>query len=139
MSTNGTNGTNGNGAGNTKDLIKREVEGLPPWLAAMRQAAMEAVQVEDVKAIVEKQIELAKQGDHKAMKFVFEQVLGGNQMKGMTLIQNNYHVSDPDVARPDKPTDALPGSRKKLDMMARRAEAGLPLTDGRDRERVDLS
>lgn len=120
---------------NANELARREVEGLPPWLAMMRQAAMGGVTQADVTEIVQKQVEMAKRGDRQALKFVFDEVLGGKQLQGMTLIQNNYADNK---GRPDVPTSAVPGSSDKLDVMQRRAAAGLPLTNGRDREGVNL-
>jgi hypothetical protein len=115
------------------EIEKDEFESLPPWLAEMRRAAREGVKASDVKEIVAKQVELAKQGDARALKFVFNTVLGGDQMKGGTFIQNNYH-SDPAA-----PTNALPGTNGKLKTMEARRAAGLPLTTPRDRANVDLS
>lgn len=63
---------------------------LPPWVQMMREAAMSRIKPADIEAMVDKQIEKAKAGDEKALKFVFEQVLGGASMKGATFVQNNY-------------------------------------------------
>jgi len=101
---------------------------LPSWMAAMRQAAMDEIKPADVQAIVRRQINLAKEGNPAALKFVFEYVLGGNQMRGATFVQNVYNGD----ASPVQPTKARPGSKDKLAVMAKRAAAGLPLSDPRD-------
>lgn len=101
---------------------------LPRWLQMMRDAAMGAISKEDVKEIVTNQVKRAKAGDQNAIRFVFDQVLGGAQLKGATFIQNVYEGGE----RPDRPTKARPGTGKKLDTMARRASAGLPLCSGDD-------
>jgi hypothetical protein len=90
-------------------------------MVAMREAAQECVSANDIKAIVQAQIEKAKKGDKDAMKFVFEQVLGGSAFKGATFTQNHYY-GDNDL--PDKPTTGRPGSAKKIETMRRRIEAG---------------
>lgn len=110
-----------------------EFEALPPWLAQMRRAAREGIAESDVTEIVKKQVELAKKGDQRALKFVFDTVLQGEQMKGATFIQNNNYGD------PAAPTNALPGTDSKLRKMQARRDAGLPLTDQRDRANVDLS
>lgn len=110
-------------------------EALPPWIATMRKAAMDAVGVDDIKEIVQAQVKKAKEGDANAMKFVFEQVLGGAQLKGATFIQNVYPTGD----RPDEPSDAIPGTPKKLDLIAKRIASGNGAFNKRDRENVDLT
>lgn len=97
---------------------------------------MEGVTTEDVKAIVARQVELAKQGDANAMKFVFEQVLGGRQLRGATFIQNNNYGR---AADPGRETKARPGTTSKIDAMSRRAEAGLPLSRAGDADAGDES
>lgn len=116
-------------------VSKQDLEGLPPWLAAMRRAAMEGVTEKDVTDIVAHQIALAKKGDHKAIKFVFDQVLGGNQLKGATFIQNNTYGDAPDAT---KPTKHAPGSNGKIETMRRRLNAGVPLTRSDDGPNVTL-
>ncbi len=108
---------------------------LPNWMMAMRQAAMDAISEKDVKAIVRSQIDKAKQGDRNALRFVFDYVLGGQQMRGATFVQNNNYGD----ASPNQPTTARPGTTRKLGAMRRRAEAGLPLTADDDGPEVDLT
>lgn len=110
--------------------------GVPKWMQLMRQAACAEIRGDDIRAIVRNQIELAKQGDSKAMKFVFEQVLGGAAMQGATFIQHNYGGGGSGVE--PGPTRALPGDEDKLDAFAARAARGEPLHDPRDARR-DLS
>jgi hypothetical protein len=103
---------------------------LPPWLAAMRAAVQEAITPEDIKAMVKAQVEKAKAGDPAAMKIVFDQFLGGAALKGATFIQKNvtvHKVAD----QPD--SQSTPGSEERIRTMSRRASAGLPVKNGRDR------
>ncbi len=107
--------------------------GVPPWIDKMRRAAMDAITDADIKAIVQKQVEKAKEGDPNALKFVFDQVLGGAQLKGATFVQTNHHYGED--AQPDKPTHALPGTKPKIAAMAARAASGRPIFDENDDER----
>jgi hypothetical protein len=120
---------NGNGA-----IVP--VDGVaPPWVTKMREAAAGVLTVDDVKEIVANQVALAKKGDRHAITFVFQQLLGGNQLKPQTLIQNNNYGPDD---RPAQRTIAKPGTEKKLDVMRKRAAAGLPLGNGKDAPHGDL-
>ena len=110
----------------TSNLPNIPSQSLPPWLDLMRKAAMEEITVADVKDIIRSQVKLAKTGNPQATKFIFEQVLGGSVMKGATFVQNVF--SD----RPDKPTKSLPGTKDKLNTMARRAAARRPLYEDGD-------
>lgn len=103
-------------------------DGLPPWMAAIRKAVLDTVTQEDVTDIVRGQIKKAKEGDQAAIKFVFGQLLGGDTFKGATFVQNNYNTDD----RPDKPTKTRAGSGERVEIMRRRLEAGLPLSNGED-------
>lgn len=76
----------------TKNEVIMPDSQLPPWVQTMRAAAMKVIKQEDVEAMVKAQVDKAKKGDEKAMKFVFEQILGGAQMKGATFVQNNYQL-----------------------------------------------
>jgi hypothetical protein len=106
---------------------------LPPWMAAMREAATGCINEADIKEIVKNQVDRAKKGDPNAIKFVFEQVLGGG-MKGATFVQNIFT----DGPRPDKPGDEVPGTDDKVRLMRRRVAAGLSATNGDDRAHVNL-
>lgn len=121
-----------------KSILSRQeqYDGLPPWMAKMRQAMADLVKEDDIKEIVQKQIERAKAGDQNAIKFVFGQLLGGEAFKGATFIQNNNYGEG--GGAPAAPTAALPGSVEKLEKIRRRVEAGLPANDPRDRQDVDL-
>lgn len=123
------NGHNGNGS------AIQTFNGLPPWLATMRQAAMECISADDVKAIVQKQVELAKAGDEKAMKFVFEQVLGGAALKGASFHQ---HIHEAAPREAEEPTPALPGTVDKIEAMSRRVAKRQSVFHGSDAQR-DLS
>lgn len=67
------------------------VPSIPSWITTMRQAAQKVIKPEDVEQIVANQVKLAKEGDKNAIRFIFEQVLGGQQVKAATFVQNNYH------------------------------------------------
>lgn len=103
---------------------------LPPWMTAMRQAAASAITEQDLKAIVQKQVEKAKEGDPNAVKFVFDLAMGGAP-KGATFVQNINHFHG-DEANPQKPTKARPRSEKKLSVLESRALLGEPLFNGED-------
>lgn len=112
-----------------------EFAGVPPWVATMRQAAVDAISVEDINEIVCNQVKLAKEGNPAAIKFVFDQVLGGQTLRGATFVQNNYTGG----ANPELPTKERPGSNGKLLAMQARADAGRPLCDDDDGPECDLS
>lgn len=116
------------------ELMTQQV--LPPWVMKMRQAAMDAISENDIKAIVQAQVERAKKGDANALKFIFDQVLGGAELKGATFVQNVYQG---DGERPDKPTAARPGSAEKIEVMRRRVESRNGACVGGDGGAVDLS
>lgn len=99
----------------------------------MRQAAFDCVTTDDLKEIVKSQIARAKNGDQGAIKFVFDNLLGGG-MKGATFIQNNNYGGEEAA----KPTDAIPGTKKKLEVIRRRVESGMPACDRGDRAGVNL-
>lgn len=105
-------------------------EMVPPWIAAMRRAAQAVVTADDITEIVRAQVAAAKKGDRNAMKFVFEQVLGGAALKGATFAQHNYY----DGADPRKPTSSLPGSPEKERVIRKRLRAGLPAFDPADQK-----
>ncbi len=100
--------------------------GLPPWMTMMRQAAMNCIKEADIEQMVQAQVDKAKAGDEKALKFVFEQVLGGASMKGATFVQNIYGET------PEKPTHCLPGSNGKIDKMQQRVAAGRGVFNDQD-------
>ena len=80
-----------------------------------------------MEAIIANQVKAAKEGNKDAIKFVFEQLLGGSHMRGATFIQNNWGKN----ADPRAPAMALPGSPDKIETMRRRVAAGLsPTAEG---------
>lgn len=84
---------------------------VPAWVATMRAAAQKMVTPADIEQIVANQVEAAKRGDRNAIRFVFEQVLGGAQPKAATFIQNNYHgpaEPTPAAGADDGPAGAAP-------------------------------
>lgn len=70
-------------------------QAVPAWIQAMRDAAQKVIKTTDIEAIVQGQLEAAKKGNQQAIKFVFEQILGGGaSMKGATFVQNNFSNGD---------------------------------------------
>jgi hypothetical protein len=114
--------------------ITTEFGGMPPWMAKMRAAVCDIITPGDIEEIVKNQVARAKSGDPAAIKFVFDQLLGGG-MKGATFIQNNNYGDE----GAGKPSNAVPGTPAKLDLIRRRVEAGLPACNPSDRDDVDLS
>lgn len=108
--------------------------GVPAWMAKLRAAAQKHITENDIEAIVAKQVEKAKDGDQAALKFVFDQVLGGASFKGATFVQTttHHHYGDQD---PNAPTDAEPGTDDKVAAMAARVANGRPVFDDHDAER----
>lgn len=146
---------NGNGAPASPKNAARTTEGnalavstdrmeLPAWLTSIREAVTGAISADDLAAIMATQIQKARAGDEKAAKFVLDQACKFSQMPGLTIVQNNNYYSDQShVEQPEKPAQARPGHHKKVDLMRRRMEAGLPLTRpddaGGEADEVDLS
>lgn len=121
---------------NTMLTNLEDCPGLPPWVLAMRRAAKEALGESDVVDIVKGQVARAKQGDQGAIKFVFDQLLGGNELKGATFVQNNFYGTEDEG--PKKPCGGAPGSGKKVRTLQQRAAAGLPLHVEGDGGEVNL-
>lgn len=63
---------------------------VPAHIRAMREAVSGAVSADDIKEIVQKQVQRAKEGDSQAIKFVFDYCVGGMDLKGATFVQKNY-------------------------------------------------
>lgn len=116
----------------TELSLSQAEECLPPWLAAMRKAAQGAISEEDVAAIVKGQVDKAKAGDQAAIKFLFDQILGGGQFKGATFVQNVTYTDG--LGPPEQPTEARPGSRKKVALLAKRYQNGAELFNGNDND-----
>lgn len=110
------------------DHLPDPTAGLPPWMVLMRQAAMKCIRPGDIEQMVQAQIDKAKGGDEKALKFVFEQVLGGASLKGATFIQNVYPEA------PEKPAYCPPGSNGKIRKMQQRVAAGRSAFNDDDEE-----
>lgn len=64
---------------------------VPQWIQDMRAAVSAALKPEDVKVMIQRQVDKAKEGDVAATKFVLDYVLGGMDLKGATFIQKNYY------------------------------------------------
>lgn len=102
-------------------LPAKPSQALPAWMIQMREAAQKAITVEDIQAIMQNQVQRAKEGDAAAIKFVFDQVLGGKGFQG-NVVQNNFYGT-----HPDEPVQARPGSRDKIAAMQARVAAGRPV------------
>lgn len=98
---------------------------VPPWIQRMRDVARKHLTEDVVEQIVTNQIQAAKNGDRNAIRFVFDQLMGGAAFKGATFVQNNYGAEFSDDSA--KPTTAPPGSQDKLDVMRRRVANGQSL------------
>jgi len=108
------------------DRQQTQLESLPDWLVGIRQAVAGAIKSEDLRAIFDKQVELAKGGDRRAAKFVLDQARAFSEIKGLTLVQNIFQ--DGEARREVNGTSrALPGTRDKIATMRKRASAGRPL------------
>lgn len=120
----------------TKEIVmSSQVAGGLNWLEQARSAVAQAAPVARLQGIIQKQLELAEQGDKAAVHFVFNtlpKLMGSNQPIAIT--QNNFYGGE----QPDEPTEALPGTEDKIAAMQRRVAAGRPATSGKDARR-DLS
>lgn len=111
------------------EIVRTAVEDMvPPWVMAMRNAAQKHLTERDVEDIVKGQVDRAKKGDRGAIRFVFDQLMGGAAFKGATFVQNNNYGD----LNPSTPTTARPGSAKKIELMRRRVEGGLDVLDPDD-------
>lgn len=100
---------------------------VPAWIQSIREAVMQAVKPNDIIGIIEKQVELALEGDRDAAKFVFDYTIGRPQA-GTTLIQNNIiAVSDepPQRAIDNHPHQSQPVSRSTMLPPPPRVDAGI--------------
>lgn len=98
--------------------------------AKLRAAVFNAVSEEDIRETIEAIVTRAKQGDKIALKYLFDYILGG---RVTTAIQNNVYIDG--RREPDEPTDALPGTRRKLDVLSQRAGNGQRLFHAEDSKR----
>lgn len=67
----------------------------PNWLMGLRSAVASSVSADDVTAIIQAQVEKAKNGDEKAAKFVLDYVMGPNGKSAQSITQNVFHVHLP--------------------------------------------
>lgn len=100
---------------------------VPAWQDQLRRAMFDSVKESDITEIVANMVKRAKDGDSQACRMVFEYVMGGNKAP-QSVTQNNVLVDARDV----EPTTHRPGTRGKLDVMARRAARGEPLNAAGD-------
>lgn len=130
------------------DLPTASPSAVPAWMQQMREAARAQISQADVEEIVKGQVERAKKGDTSAIKFVFDQVLGGAAFKGATIIQHNTEnhttnqygvVAEGEVLRPEKPMSPRVKAAAAVEVMRARLDAGLPLTKEGDGGKVDLT
>lgn len=107
----------------------------PQWLKSLREAMGGAIQGDDLKAIMAKQVEKAKEGDRSAADFVFGQAhkLLQSEQKRMTMVQNNYYDT-PAAKRPDAPIEPDDDRETDIQKLRARAAARVPIT-GRESDR----
>lgn len=67
------------------------------WQASLRQACYDAINDQDIQQIVKNQVAKAKEGDERAIKFIFGTVLGANQP--VTIHQTNVITDVATAAR----------------------------------------
>lgn len=105
------------------------VQDIQDWQARLRTALFEAVSEDDVREIAEGLVAKAKAGDLSATRMLFNFVMGGSgvHVKNAVIM----HGGSP-APLPSPPVPALPGTREKLDAMARRAQEGRSVFDPRD-------
>ena len=103
----------------------------PPWLQALRKAMGESIKADDISAIMQAQVNKAKEGDARAAKFVLDQahkMMASDASRPVSIVQNNFY----DGERPDTSTAADPTSAERLRKMRARHAAGMPLTNPLD-------
>jgi superfamily II DNA or RNA helicase len=109
------------------EMVCREM--VPEWIQRMRDAATKHLTSDVVERIVCNQIKRAENGDKDAIKFVFDNLMGGSALKGATFIQNNYH---------DKPVEKKPVKsltrEERIEHMRRRVAEGKPPTEDEGEE-----
>jgi hypothetical protein len=93
----------------------------------MRAAMESAVKPDDLIDIMSAQVKEAKAGNRKAAAFVLDQIqkMAKAETRPVTLTQNVFYDTPPEK-RPDAPS-AVNGSAEKVNKMARRHAAGIPL------------
>ena len=109
---------------------------LPPWLKSLREGMASALQGDDLKEIMQAQVQKAKDGDMKAAQFVMAQAhkMVAAEQKRVTVIQNNFYDTPADE-RPDAPIEPEDDRQKRLRKLAARQAAGEPLA-GRGGDRI---
>lgn len=105
-------------------------EDVASWMTRLRTAMFENVTEQDVAEIAQALVRKAKEGDLAATRLLFNYVLGSStvNVKQAVILQDR-----PLAPLPAPATVAMPQTREKLEVMAKRAAAGLPLCDPRDR------
>ena len=111
----------------TKSLLamQQPLSGTAAFQRDMREAALEGITREDVVEIVRHQVDEAKKGNAKAIRFVFDYLLNG---KGpQVAIQNNF-LGDNGGKRQKCAEDKIRQKRsRKLPELTARAQRGDPL------------
>jgi hypothetical protein len=100
------------------------------WMTRLRTALFENVSEDDIAEIARSLVAKAKAGDLAATRLLMSYVMGG---AGMNIKQAVIVQGQPMSPLPAAPTVSLPHTPEKLDVMARRAAAGQPLCDPRDK------
>jgi hypothetical protein len=106
---------------------------IASWQAQMRRAMFEALDEDAVRDIVAGLVEKARKGDLAAARLVLTYAIGSP-----TVVVKNATISaQAPPPLPQPPSKAAPGSDLRMVDMGRRAAAGLPLHDPRDRGHGD--
>ena len=106
---------------------------VPPWIQGMRDMSQKHLTEDVVESIIVGQIDRAKKGDKNAINFVFNQLMGGQALKGATFVQNNYAPGSA-----DPPGTPLPKKGPaRIEALRLRAEQRRPLIEPGDVEDDD--
>ena len=127
-----------NGRDDVPDHTVEETRQLPAWIKQMRAAVRESVSDEDLQAIIQAQVDKAKEGDQKAAKFVLDQLGQLASLKGVKIEQHNHHYhagGEAGESDGEAQTDESPPACKseRVERMRARYAQGKPVFDEAER------
>lgn len=142
MSGNGNGGGKGNGIAGKfglAALAAPPANEVATYQSKLRAAMFDGIAEGDIREIVTGIVKRAKKGDDKAIKLVFDYLLGGvdgGRPNSATQVNvyNESAVDHPSAKKPDRPTLAGRGTRAKVEAMAERAERGEELHHEEDHD-----